>query len=297
MRSVGAMPMAVESPDPASPEDLRALVEARLPRLIPASDGKLAQAARDALLSPGKRVRPVLTMMAAEQVGGRAADALDFGCVVEMIHAASLTLDDLPCMDDAELRRGAPALHRRLGEDAAILAAVALLTEATRVVVAGALPAETRLELVDLLTGAVGFDGLAEGQMRDLRDAGEARDVAGLRRINDLKTGALFVAALRGGALLGGARGDALERMTEFGRAIGFAFQLCDDLLDVNATSAEVGKDVGKDGRMLTFVDVWGEGRVRAAVRQSLTKAAEAAGPDDPMTRYVIDLFRHAGAV
>ncbi len=297
MGSVGAMPMAVESPDPASPADLRALVEARLPQLIPAGEGKLAQAARDALLSPGKRVRPVLAMMAAEQVGGRAADALDFGCAVEMIHAASLTLDDLPCMDDAELRRGAPALHRRLGEDAAILAAVALLTEATRVVVAGALPAEARLELVDLLTGAVGFDGLAEGQMRDLRDAGEARDVAGLRRINDLKTGALFVAALRGGALLGGARGEALERMTDFGRAIGFAFQLCDDLLDVNATAAEVGKDVGKDGRMLTFVDVWGEGRVRAAVRQSLNKAAEAAGPDGPMTRYVIDLFRHAGAV
>jgi geranylgeranyl diphosphate synthase type II len=291
MGSVGAIPMAVESPDPASPADLRALVEARLPQLIPAGEGKLAQAARDALLSPGKRVRPVLAMMAAEQVGGRAADALDFGCAVEMIHAASLTLDDLPCMDDAELRRGAPALHRRLGEDAAILAAVALLTEATRVVVAGALPAEARLELVDLLTGAVGFDGLAEGQMRDLRD------VAGLRRINDLKTGALFVAALRGGALLGGARGEALERMTDFGRAIGFAFQLCDDLLDVNATAAEVGKDVGKDGRMLTFVDVWGEGRVRAAVRQSLNKAAEAAGPDGPMTRYVIDLFRHAGAV
>ena len=126
MAIVGLRPQPVSDPEPQSPENLRGLVQDRLAETAPSSDGLLALAAREALLGPGKRVRPVVAMLAAAHVGGRAEDALDFGCAVEMAHAASLVLDDLPCMDDAALRRGQPTLHRRHGEDAAVLAAVAI---------------------------------------------------------------------------------------------------------------------------------------------------------------------------
>ena len=280
--------------DPCTPDDLRLRVQSRLNELAPSQDGLLSLAAREALLGQGKRVRPVLAMLAAAHVGGSPDDALDYGCALEMVHAASLVLDDLPCMDDAALRRGQPTLHRRHGKDAAVLAAVALLNQSTRLILQSRLPAETRLSILDHLTQAVGFEGLAEGQMRDLRDDPDTRDAVALRQINNLKTGALFAATVRGGGLLGGGDEDALARLTAFGEAVGFAFQLCDDLLDACSTTGALGKDVGQDQDMTTFVDLWGEGRVRAAVRQSLAKAASAVGHDSPLSFYVLDLFRQA---
>lgn len=293
MALAGAQPVPTSDAAPATAERLHRLVEARLDALLPET-GMLARSAREAVLSPGKRVRPVLAMLAAAHAGGRAEDALDFGCAVEMVHTASLVLDDLPCMDDATLRRGRPTLHRSVGEDIATLAAIALLNQATRIVLGMDAPAATRLAAADVLTRAIGFDGLAQGQVRDLRDPPEARDAAGLRRLNDLKTGALFAAAVRGGGLCGGASGADLDRLTTFGEAAGFAFQLCDDLLDRSATPDVIGKDVGQDRDSVTFVDIWGEGRVRAAVRQSLARSAEAVRHDPAMTAYVFDIFRHA---
>ncbi|WP_168189930.1 polyprenyl synthetase family protein [Brevundimonas sp. SGAir0440] len=284
-------PLAGASCDP---DDLRLQVQARLAEVAPAHDGLLSTAAREALLGQGKRVRPVLAMLAAAHVGGEPEDALDYACALEMVHVASLVLDDLPCMDDASLRRGQPTLHRRHGEDTAVLAAVALLNQATRLVLQTPAPAETRLAALDLLTQAIGFDGLSEGQMRDLRDDARDRDETALRQINDLKTGALFVATVRGGGLLGGGDAQDLARLSVFGEAIGFAFQLCDDLLDVCSTVDAVGKDVGQDDDTTTFVDLWGECRTRAAVRQSLAKAVEAVGHDSPLALYVLDFFQQA---
>ena len=284
-------PLADASCDP---DDLRLRVQSRLAELAPAHDGLLSTAAREALLGQGKRVRPVLAMLAAAHAGGDPEDALDYACALEMVHTASLVLDDLPCMDDASLRRGQPTLHRRHGEDTAVLAAVALLNQATRLVMQTPAPAETRLAALDLLTQAIGFDGLSEGQMRDLRDDARNRDETALRQINDLKTGALFVATVRGGGLLGGGDTQDLARLSIFGEAIGFAFQLCDDLLDVCSTVDAVGKDVGQDDDTTTFVDLWGECRTRAAVRQSLAKAVEAVGHDSPLALYVLELFQQA---
>ena len=294
MAIVSALPQPPLACPPCSPDDLRLQVQSRLVELAPSGDSLLSVAAREALLSPGKRVRPVLAMLAAAHVGGRPDDALDYGCALEMVHAASLVLDDLPCMDNAALRRGQPTVHRRHGEDAAVLAAVALLNQSTRLILKSRLPAETRLSTLDLLTHAVGFDGLAQGQMRDLRDDPGERDAAALRQINDLKTGALFVATVCGGGLLGGADADDLEKLGVFSEAVGFAFQLYDDLLDVCSTEGALGKDVGQDDDTTTFVDIWGEGRVRAAVRQSLSRAAEAVGHDSPLSLYVFDLFQQA---
>lgn len=294
MAIVGARPQPPLACDPCMPDELRLRVQSRLAELAPSSESLLSLAAREALLGQGKRVRPVLAMLAAAHVGGRPDDALDYGCALEMVHAASLVLDDLPCMDDAVLRRGQPTLHRRHGEDAAVLAAVALLNQSTRLILQSRLPAETRVATLDLLTQAVGFDGLAEGQMRDLRDDVSERDAVALRQINDLKTGALFVATVRGGGLLGGGDAGDLARLSAFGEAVGFAFQLYDDLLDACSTTSVVGKDVGQDRDTTTFVDLWGEGRVRAAVRQSLSRAAEAVGHDSPLSLYVLDLFQQA---
>jgi len=294
MAIVGVRPQPVSDPELHPPESLRRAVEDRLAETAPSADGLLSRAARETLLAPGKRVRPILAMLAAEHVGGRVEDALDFGCAVEMTHTASLVLDDLPCMDDAALRRGQPTLHRRHGEDAAILAAVALLNQSTRLILQSPASAEARLGALDDLTQAIGFDGLAEGQMRDLRDDPLQRDMADLRRINDLKTGALFVATVRGGGRLGGGDADDLERLSRFGEAVGFAFQLCDDLMDACSTTQALGKDVGQDQGVTTFVNLWGEGRVRAGMRQSLARAAEAVGHDSPLTTYVLHLFRQA---
>lgn len=293
MAIVGARPQP-QACDACTPDALRLLVQSRLAELAPSQDTLLSLAAREALLGHGKRVRPVLAMLAAAHVGGRPDDALDYGCALEMVHAASLVLDDLPCMDDAALRRGQPTLHRRHGEDAAVLAAVALLNQSTRLILQSRLPAETRVATLDLLTQAVGFEGLAQGQMRDLRDDPDARDALALRQINDLKTGGLFVATVRGGGLLGGGDADDLMRLSAFGEAVGFAFQLYDDLLDACSTADALGKDVGQDRETTTFVDLWGEGRVRAAVRQSLLSAADAVGRDSPLSLYVLDLFQQA---
>lgn len=294
MAIVGARPQPLSADVPCSPDELRLRVQSRLHDLAPSQDTLLSMAARDALLGKGKRVRPVLAMLAAAHVGGHPDEALDYGCALEMVHAASLVLDDLPCMDDAVMRRGQPTLHRRHGEDAAVLAAVSLLNQSTRLILQSRLPPEMRLSTLDLLTQAIGFDGLAEGQMRDLRDEPGARDAVALRQINNLKTGALFVATVRGGGLLGGAEVEDLEPLTAYGEAVGFAFQLYDDLLDACSTAPALGKDVGQDQDMTTFVDLWGEGRVRAAVRQSLAKACEAVGHDSPLATYVLDLFEQA---
>lgn len=274
--------------------DMLERVHQRLEQMGPEGRSLLRTAARDGLLGPGKRVRPMLAMLAAEHVGGRAEDALDFGCAVEMAHAASLVLDDLPCMDDATLRRGRPALHRAHGEDAAILAAVALLNQSTRTLLQLQTTAETKIRLIDLLTGAIGFEGLTEGQMLDLRAPAVQRDAGGLRRINDLKTGVLFVAAVRGGGLLGGADARQMEALGVYGEAVGFAFQLCDDLMDVTATSSATGKDAGQDADQITFVDLWGEGRARAALRQTLVRACEAVGPESALSTYIRNVFARA---
>lgn len=277
------------------------LIEARLPRLIPdAPPGEtsvLFEAAATALLGRGKRARPILSMLACAHVGGRVHDAVDYGCAIEIVHAASLVLDDLPCMDDAAMRRGAAAVHVTHGEDAALLVSIALLNQAHRTVLKAALPLDQRVALLEELTAAVGFEGLAHGQMRDLRDGSDERTEGGLRRLNHLKTGGLIVAALRGGGMIGGGASGELEALTKFGESIGFAFQLCDDLQDATATEAELGKDIGQDRHKLTFVDIWGVGRVRAAIHQAVERAQDALGEDCPLSDYVRGLLLNASVL
>jgi geranylgeranyl diphosphate synthase type II len=275
-------------------------VDLRLRELLPgvgSGSALLTDAVRDACLGHGKRVRPVLAMLSAAHFGGRDLAALDFGCALELVHTASLILDDLPCMDDAAMRRGRPTLHRRFGEDTAVLSAIALLNHAYGVIAGDAeLPAETRLALNLLLSECVGFDGLVTGQIRDLRDPEGLRDEAALTTLNHQKTSVLFVAALVGGALIAGADRAAQAAARAFACRLGLAFQLWDDLQDSTSTSEAMGKDACQDADRVTFVTLWGVERTRAAIGETLISAVAALGDaDSPLALYALGLFRHAG--
>ncbi|HVM98614.1 MAG TPA: polyprenyl synthetase family protein [Caulobacteraceae bacterium] len=263
-----------------SVEALRLHVDRRLAELIPApgeEPGRLGEAAHYALLAPGKRFRPLLTLLAAEAFGAPTSRALDVACAMEMVHAASLVLDDLPSMDDARLRRGRPTTHRVYGEADAILASVGLLTRAFGVIAAddGIAPAD-RTELVMSLAEAVGFNGLVAGQALDLADRNRPRTVAELDALNHRKTSVLMMAAAEAGALIGGADADGRRELGEFARRIGLAFQIRDDLIDVEEGGEHVGKDVGKDAGMTTVVSALGPRAAVAAIEAHL-EAADAA--------------------
>ena len=188
---------------------LRQSIEQRLAQLANPGGGTatrmVSQAMNYALLAPGKRVRPVLTLMACTQLGGELALALDGACAIEMVHTASLILDDLPCMDDAQLRRGLPTTHRAHGEAAALLAAIGLLNRAYAVLAHAGLQPPQKIALLARLTDAVGVDGLIDGQALDLRERIGFRGIEAIDELNRLKTGSLFAAALEFGAICAGA--------------------------------------------------------------------------------------------
>jgi geranylgeranyl diphosphate synthase type II len=269
-------------------------VDLRLRELLPSvgsGSALLTDAVRDACLGQGKRVRPVLAMLSAAHFGGLALSALDFGCALELVHAASLILDDLPCMDDAAMRRGRPTLHRRYGED------IALLNQAY-VVIAGddELMPETRLALTRLLGECVGFEGLVTGQIRDLREPEHLRDETALTTLNHQKTSALFVAALVGGALIAGADRTGQAAARAFACRLGMAFQLFDDLQDSTSTLEAMGKDACQDADRVTFVSLWGVERTRAAIGETLTGAVAALGDaNSALAVYALSLFHLAG--
>jgi geranylgeranyl diphosphate synthase type II len=275
-------------------------VDLRLKNLLPPADSMprpLTDAVRGICLGPGKRVRPLLAMLSSAHFGGRELAALDFGCALELIHTASLVLDDLPCMDDAAMRRGMLTLHRRFGEDTAILSAVALLNHAYGIIAGDAsVEAATRLALVALLSETVGFHGLVSGQFRDLRDSQTLRDELTLASLNHQKTGVLFAAAMVGGAMIAGADEAAQVQARLFANRLGLAFQLWDDLQDSVSTPEAMGKDVRKDDDRVTFVTLWGEERTRAAIAETIEAALDSFGDRScPLALYTLNLFHHAG--
>jgi geranylgeranyl diphosphate synthase, type II len=218
-----------------------------------APDGHLFEAMRYSLLAGGKRLRPVLALAACEAVGGPLEAAMGFACAIEMIHTYSLIHDDLPCMDDDDLRRGRPTNHKVYGEAIATLAGDALLTDAFRMLARSAAASATvapvaLLATVAELAEAAGSAGMVAGQVIDLIGEGRIMTVAELEYLHRRKTGALFIAAVRGGARLGGAGEAQLEMLDAYASALGLAFQVIDDILDVEASTEQMGKRTGKDG-------------------------------------------------
>ncbi|HEU4950498.1 MAG TPA: farnesyl diphosphate synthase [Holophagaceae bacterium] len=258
------------------------LVESRL--LAPFQGGEAArvgEAMRYSLEAGGKRVRPILCLLAAEAAGGRAEDALPGALALECVHTYSLVHDDLPAMDDDDLRRGKPTCHIAFGEAHAILAGDGLLTEAFRILaLEGDLAADRRVEAISILAEAAGWRGMVGGQALDLE--GEVLTAAGtpygldhLKTIHRLKTGALLRAAAELGAVLAGADPARQEALRAYGEALGLAFQIQDDILDATATDATLGKRAGKDaGRgKITYPALLGLDGARTALREATESA------------------------
>ena len=251
-------------PSPPELQLWKRAVDERLAALLPASDGRnsVCQAMRDGVLGAGKRVRPLMLMGVRHGLGEDPMHLIDAACAVEMVHAASLFLDDLPCMDDALERRGRPALHVQYGEDVALLASVAVLSLAFRTVSAcdGIRPL-ARNEIVTVLADTIGPCGLVQGQYQDLRASPQAHDAEALTVVNELKTGALFRAAMSIPAIVSGADAATIESLRTCASHIGHAFQLRDDLDD--GVAAANGRHVDVDGHP-TLVTLLGPVSVRA---------------------------------
>jgi len=295
-RSAAAPSLAAEL------EERRRLVEDALGRALPPESAwpeTIHRAVRYSLFAGGKRIRPLLVLAAGEAVGASRDDVMPLACAAEMIHTYSLVHDDLPAMDDDDLRRGKPTSHKVFGEAIAILAGDALLTRAFAVMADAPRDEDSvrlgrRLAATAILAEAAGTTGLIGGQVLDLE--AEGRDVDGptLERMHRAKTGALLGACVRGGAVLGGGEGADLERLGRYASAIGLAFQVVDDVLDETGAAHELGKTAGKDARAgkATYVSVHGLEESRRMARGLLGEAVAALAPLGARARLLEGLAR-----
>lgn len=276
--------------------DIRDRIEGRLAELLPEDpQGRdtITQAMREAVLAGGKRVRSILLVLAARGLDRDTPALFELGCAVEMVHTASLILDDMPCMDNASMRRGRATVHLRFGEDVAILAAVALLTRAFELVsTAPGVPAAIRTEMVALLAEAVGMQGLVRGQYEDLQEGGKQRSAAAVTSTNRLKTALLFEAPVRMAALVAGAPDTKAGSLRSFALELGHAFQLLDDLGDESTAN---GKDAGQDRGKTTLLALLGTDQVRLQLAAHLAEGdrhlAAVYGQDQAISRFVRGLF------
>jgi geranylgeranyl diphosphate synthase type II len=222
------------------------------------------------LLAGGKRLRPILALAACEAVGAPCDEAIDAGCAVELVHTYSLIHDDLPAMDDDDFRRGRPTSHKKFGEAIAILAGDALCAEAFRVA-----------DVVFELARASGAVGMVGGQVIDIESTGKRISVEELETLHRAKTGELLLVAVRAGAHMGGADQEAMERLTTYGRALGLAFQIVDDVLDITSDLSTLGKDPGSDREAgkTTFVDLLGIDGARARAHAVMDEGIVALAP------------------
>lgn len=258
--------------------DRRAVIDRALDRYIGAQPGHnhtVWRAMRYGLFPGGKRVRPILTLAAGELFGGRQDDLLPFACAIEMIHAYSLIHDDLPALDDDDLRRGAPAAHKVFGEGIALLAGDGLLTEAFCLLSAAevrkALAPDLLSELIHEIGCAVGVAGLVGGQAADLEAEEREVDLAAVEYVHVRKTGALIHAAVRVGARVAGAKGAELRQVSRYGEYLGLAFQIADDVLDHQGDAPEPRPESGrKERRKATYPSVVGVARAKARLAELL---------------------------
>jgi geranylgeranyl diphosphate synthase type II len=248
-------------------------LEARLPSDASAPE-KVHEAMRYAVFGGGKRLRPMALLAATEALGHRPEAFFEAACAVELAHTTSLILDDLPCMDDAALRRGRPCTHKKYGDSTAILAAIALLSESFRLVARNACTLgnpENAAEAVALLDEALGTRGLVAGQELDLRLTGQEAPLETIMRVHAQKAGALFVAAIRLPAVLTGAGSETGQRLAAYAAPVGLAFQITDDLID----TADPNEDAGK----CTFVRLLGAEGARSRVDALIEEAISAISP------------------
>jgi geranylgeranyl diphosphate synthase type II len=275
---------------------LRERVNARLEELVPPEDvppEQLHKAIRYSLVAPGKRIRPLMTLLTATRLGADVEMSLDPACAIEMVHTASLIVDDMPFMDDAEMRRGLKANHRVFGQDVATLAAFDLLSRAFGVMAsARGLDDTQRADLARLLSQTLAGEGVIAGQLHDLQSEEEDPDPVKLKRMYEQKTGMLFVASSEAGARIAGVPPEWIPPLRDFAMNTGILFQIVDDLLDRYGTLESIGKDVGQDEGKTTLVSVLGPEEARAEACHRLEAAERALDPLGPAGRPLDEMAR-----
>ena len=241
---------------------------------------RLAEAMRYSLLAGGKRIRPILVLEFCRIAGGDVEAALPVACAIEMLHTYSLIHDDLPCMDNDDLRRGRPTNHVVYGECTAVLAGDTLQAEAFGTILRCDLPADRKAACAEILAGAVGLDGMCGGQYLDMYWEGRKLSEQELTEINSRKTGALLVAACQMGVAAAGGSRLMLDTAGHFGAALGMAFQIRDDMLDVLSTAEELGKPIGSDSQenKNTYMVLMGEEGCRQTVARLTDFAKNVLG-------------------
>jgi geranylgeranyl diphosphate synthase type II len=260
---------------------IREKVDAALDEYLKPEDAPpqtLHRAMRYSVFSGGKRIRPVLCLASAEACGGSHDRALPIACAIELIHTYSLIHDDLPCMDDDDMRRGRPTSHKVFGEAVAVLAGDALLTYAVEVIVnegGRLLGPGTALAVVADLTKAIGSDGMVAGQVKDMECENMEVDAATMEYIHRCKTGMLITASVRSGALVAGADEALMDKLTTYGRKLGLAFQIVDDILDEEGSFGDLksGKGLDSEKGKATYPRVFGLERSRAVAAGLVTDA------------------------
>ncbi|MCF8146332.1 MAG: polyprenyl synthetase family protein [Deltaproteobacteria bacterium] len=283
----------------------KGLVDAALQDYFPESEGltfDLIQAMRYSLFAGGKRLRPILCMAGAEAVGGSGRDILPVACALELIHTYSLIHDDLPVMDDDDLRRGKPTNHKVFGEPMALLAGDGLLTEAfsfmTSPEMSDRIPPRTLIQAIRMIARAAGHQGMVGGQAVDIQWEGRPADLAVVNFMHSHKTGALITASVASGAILAGADGPRLEAVISYGEKIGLAFQISDDILDIEGDSETMGKQAGADAQKgkMTYPAVLGLDQSKfiqgELVQGAIDQLREFDGRADPLRRiaqYIIE--------
>ena len=260
------------------------LVETQLEKELkanPSLDSKLGEAMEYSLMAGGKRMRPMLLMAAADAVGRKGTDFLTAACAMEMIHTYSLIHDDLPAMDNDDYRRGKLTNHKVYGDGMAILAGDALLTLAFEVVLRQEADPAVKLAVVREFAIAAGQSGMVGGQAMDLEAEGQKIDMGTLQQLHMGKTGALFHAAIRSGAMLAGASEEELAALTTYADKFGLAFQITDDILDVTGDEALIGKPVGSDERndKSTYVTLTSLEEARKLAEETVAEAVAALAP------------------
>lgn len=266
----------------------------------PASD--LIKAMKYSLFAGGKRLRPILCMAGAEAVDGDGKDVLAFACALELIHTYSLIHDDLPEMDNDDLRRGKPTNHKVFGEALALLAGDGLLTEAFSMMTAPELTkhldADIMVKVIGLISGAAGYRGMVGGQVADIQSEGREVDFSIVEYIHTHKTGALIIASVTSGAMLGRGNESQINAILSYGKNIGLAFQISDDILDIESDSETLGKNVGMDEKMgkITYPRAVGLMKAKKIQSELVEDAIESLGifdhkaePLRMIARYIIE--------
>ena len=280
-------------------EAMRSLTEAALEQYV--QPEKLPQktiyeAMRYSLLSGGKRLRPILMLFSCEACGGHAEDAVPFACALEMVHTYSLIHDDLPAMDNDELRRGMPTNHVKFGEAMAILAGDALLNRAFEIASSkSSIPADRTVAAIRILSEASGAYGMIGGQVIDIESENKAITAEELKHLHALKTGAIIRAAGKMGAVIAGAEQEKMDALDAFCLNLGIAFQIQDDILDVTGTEETLGKPIGSDAEngKTTYITLYGKERAGELSEEYTKRAVDALSVFGEEKKYLVALAEH----